>query len=68
MNAPKQVTVTVIADNHIHAGQPVAKGAQLTVDGATARWMLDNKVGLASGGTVEAGANDTAANEKKGAK
>lgn len=68
MNAPKKVTVTVIADNHTHAGQPAAKGTQLTVDEATARWMIDNKVGLASGGAVDAGVHEMAVNEKKGAK
>jgi hypothetical protein len=44
MNAPKQVTVTVTADNHTHAGKPVAKGTPLTVDETTAKWLVDNRV------------------------
>lgn len=54
MNAPKQVTVTIVADNHKHAGQPIAKGESLTVDETTAKWMVDNKIATVSGGQADA--------------
>ena len=63
MNAPKKVTVTVIADNHTHAGQPVAKGAQVVVDEATAAWLVRNQVGRLHDAAVGAGA--AAAKDKK---
>lgn len=53
MNAPKQITVTIVADNHKHAGKPVAKGEQITVDEATAKWLIDNKIGMAAGGQAD---------------
>lgn len=54
MNAPKQVTVTIVADNHKHAGQPIAKGESLTVDETTAKWMVDNKIASVSAGQADA--------------
>ena len=54
MNAPKQVTVTIVADNHKHAGQPIAKGETLTLDETTAKWMVDNKIAVAAPGQVDA--------------
>ena len=44
MNDPKQTTVVITADNHTHAGQPVAKGTPLTVDEHTAAWMVANSI------------------------
>lgn len=44
MNDPKQTTVVITADNHTHAGQPVAKGTPLTVDQHTAAWMVANNI------------------------
>lgn len=67
-NAPKQVTVTVITDNHTHAGQPVAKGAELAVDEATASWLIANKIALASGGAIGAGTEAAAGKDKKESK
>lgn len=52
MSTSKQVAVTITADNHNHAGQPVAKGAVIEVDESTARWLIDNKIGIASGGAT----------------
>lgn len=42
------VTVTITADNHTHAGQPVARGTRLSVDEATAKWMAANKIAVAA--------------------
>lgn len=47
MNDPKQTTVVITADNHTHAGQPVAKGTPLTVDEHTAKWLIANNVAKA---------------------
>lgn len=44
MSDPKQTTVVITADNHTHAGQPVAKGTPLTVDEHTAAWMVANNI------------------------
>lgn len=38
--------VIVTANNHTHAGQPVAKGSQLQVDFATAKWLIANKIAV----------------------
>lgn len=38
--------VIVTASSHTHAGQPVAKGARLHVDAATAQWLIDNKIAM----------------------
>lgn len=38
--------VIVTASSHTHAGQPVAKGARLHVDAATAQWLIDNKTAV----------------------
>ncbi|WP_182212431.1 DUF7210 family protein [Stenotrophomonas acidaminiphila] len=64
MNAPKKVTVTVIADNHIHAGQPVAKGTQLIVDESTAAWLIRNEICRPHDAAVGAG-GAAAAKDKK---
>ena len=47
-NAPKRVTVTVIVDGHIHAGQSVIKGTELAVDEITAAWLVRNKIAAAT--------------------
>lgn len=44
MSDAKQVTVIVTASNHSHAGKPVAKGARLSVDAATAKWLTTHKL------------------------
>lgn len=44
MNDPKQTTVVITADNHTHAGQPVAKGTPLTVDEHTAAWLVRKNI------------------------
>ena len=67
MNAPKKVTVTVIADNHTHAGQPVAKGAQVVVDEATAAWLVRNQVGRVHDAAVGAGGAAAAKDTKESA-
>ena len=65
MSTSKQVAVIITAENHKHAGQPVAKGTRIETDEATARWLIDNKIGLAAGGTVAADAADTGKKESK---
>lgn len=44
MTDPKQTTVVITADNHTHAGKPIAKGTPLTVDQHTAAWMVANSI------------------------
>lgn len=54
MNAAKQVTVTIIRDQHEHAGKPVAKGSRLLVDEITARWLIDHHIGVvATAATID---------------
>lgn len=47
-NAAKKVSVVITADSHKHEGQPVAKGSTVETDEATARWLIDNKIGQAA--------------------
>jgi predicted neutral ceramidase superfamily lipid hydrolase len=47
VNDPKQTTVVITADNHTHAGKPVTKGEQITVDEHTAKWLIANNVAKA---------------------
>ena len=60
MSNGKKVDVTITADNHKHEGKPVEKGATVTTDEITARWMVDSKIGVYAGGTA------TAAPKKEG--
>lgn len=65
MSTSKQVAVVITAENHKHAGQPVAKGSRIETDEATARWLADNKIGFAAGGVVATDATDSGKKESK---
>lgn len=58
MSNDKKVDVTITVDNHKHEGQPVEKGATVTTDEATGRWLVDNKLGVYAGGAVAATKKD----------
>ena len=46
MSNDKKVSVVITAENHTQDGQPIAKGGQVAVDEATAKWLTDNKIGV----------------------
>jgi len=45
---PQTVKVTVLTDNHTHAGRPVAKGAVIEVSPAAAAWLATHKIATAT--------------------
>lgn len=65
MSTSKQVAVVITAENHKHAGEPVAKGTRIETDEATARWLIDNKIGSAASGSVATDAADPGKKESK---
>lgn len=58
MSNDKKVAVVITVDNHKHAGQPVAKGARIETDEATAKWLVDHKKGAITS-TADASKKET---------
>lgn len=39
------VTIRIVTDNHVHRGQPIAKGDTIEVHPIDAAWLISQKIG-----------------------